>query len=197
MTPDVQESRQPTDADIDAMVVRIAGVRRMTDEQAAAVRGMLMNLSATLFNLRRPSTPELGQMLKAPDQPTAAQTRLQLMTDVLFGTQAGAAASHAAVASLVGVSRPSPQALDGIVQRVVSRSGDKVEEAAVRSTLSELLDGIFGPRYVPMAQLTPSSIGTGRSEIPSDCSNATVRECLGDNAHSMVMSLCEDILAPL
>lgn len=194
------EMKPPSEAEIEAMVARIAAARQMSDAQATNVRSMLVDLSKTLFgaeveapepktpisassvesvgaSLRRPTSTELNAVAEKTgiSQVPAAQAMLQLMTDVLFGDEASSSSATRQVEGLAaGAARPTADTLEAITKRVVARTGDKSQEQQVRTMLLSLTDAIFAGG-MDARSLSHSASGTGSGSSELNTARSSVR----------------------
>lgn len=114
----------------------------MTDVSRSTYSGFMVSA------MRRPDSQELQHMARTignrcgADQVGPAHAMLQLMTDVLFGSDPNTVLRAPVLPP--DVQRPSPRTLEAITQRIVSRSGNSAREEGIREMLMQLTDTIFG-----------------------------------------------------
>jgi len=216
---------RPNREEIDNMASRIAASRNMSSGEEDMVRRMLTDLADQLFygssdpsafriheiglqgpqsGLRRPGSEELQQIAKAvgggrgDGQVAATHALLTLMTDALFGGEAGSSSSGAASRGCLpaNVPRPSPRTLETIAQRVIARSGSD-REGRVREMLAGLTEAVFGPTVdsqVPVFA-RPDEAGsqppTARSSVRSKSTTSEdVKEELNQEVRGLLSELC-------
>jgi len=150
---------------------------------------------------KRPTQEELHMLAASvvqsrPGQEADAHAALQLMTDLLFGTQPGAVVAGGLAACVV---MPTPRTLDAITRRVVQRTGSSEREDNVRQMLTSLMQQLFGPS-APVPSSSSNELHTARSSVRSR-SNASdhfadYTEVVNQEVQSVLFELCLALFHP-
>jgi len=145
----------------------------------------------------RPSKAQIQQMAEAvcdltgEDRVEPARGVVQLMADILF---AGPDSGDVESAEAMGLSRPSPRALEGVAERVVAACGGAVRRAAVREMMAILVQALFGPGRDGGEG---SEMATARSSVRSQSSAISESgEETGLMVESLITELAAELLAP-
>jgi len=132
---------------------------------------------------RRPTSDDLEYMARAVGQRNgmaqvpAARAMMQLMSEVFFGRERLATGGESPWQQMSSIPKPSPEACEEVIRRVVARTGGRGRERTIRQMLFCLTESLFGPEITEETDYT-SAMHTARSSVCSQSSSVrqTARE---------------------